>query len=605
MANTKNKLAKPCIALFLALLLCCSASMQTVLASESTLPEELPEGVEVTRISDDKYARAANETGVLYTLYTSSFPGGAPGKTDSFGNLTVTVSHMMLTGGVYKAAYCLDHELGYVSGGNHTTNGTTMDDINGLKRETIGFILSQGFQWSGSGYGNWWSPADNDKWLVTQLLIWAVMNGKITIDRTTHLITIPDSVRSDIVKISPRVNSPSSFVAYYDSLAKKLRDVRKIPSFCTYPEETIGGKDKLPAQALNEIVLKNNGSSFQATATDTNKVLGNYAKELTKPGLIPDVTLKVNANALTLSCSSDKTGQATVQYTPQGGSNAVIAWKYAPDPDSYQRFASVGSAVGSVKALISVQTDRTSPPPGLSILKIAEDGKLEGHQFGITGSDGSYYTFTTDKNGMIDLSSLPAYEQIPVLGEDGKPMVDGEGNPIMQQGPVIVYTAQEINVPDRYIVPPPQSFTMVNGVVTAENVALITAAAVTKTAVGHTADPEKLFNENLEHIAVIPLKDGRVIIKVQDENGEKLNVPYALEIVNGNQVYHAYTDGLNGAAMLTDFDISQAKKTAPSINLVGFFQDGAFVSVADREESEGQNDFDYTFDGTYFYPLKD
>lgn len=297
---------------------------------------------------------------------------------------------------------------------------------------------------------------------MTQLLIWAVMNGKITIDTKTHLITIPDSVRADIVKISPRVNNPSSFVAYYDSLAKKLKDARKIPSFCTYQEEPIK-PDTLPAQNPNRIELQDINGSFQKKVKDSNSVLSNFTDILTKPNLLPGVTVSVSGNEASFMTElEDQFLDGKFERNVPGGSDAVIAWNYSPDPTSYQRFASVGAATTAVKGQVSVRTGTSTPPPNSELLKISEDDIVAGISFTVTGSDGSSHTFTTNAEGKADLSSLPVYEKVPVIGEDGKPMTDDEGNPITQNGDPITYTVTE-QTPIRYVEPASQSFTPANG----------------------------------------------------------------------------------------------------------------------------------------------
>lgn len=407
-------------------------------------------------------AKAAPQTGTLYSIYTNSFPKGAPGNTGTWGNLSTCVSHAMQINGAYNAAYCLDKELGYQAGAGHTTTGTTIDDIRGLKRETIGFILANGFQWNS---GSIWSQTDNDHWLVTQLLIWAAKDGKITIDKATHQISVPKSIRSDIVKISSKVYSPSGFTAYFDSLVLKLEKVRKIPSFCSYPEETLDGV-KLAATKENALLLRNDSSGrYSWKEVDKNNVLSNYSAVLTKAGFIPEVTIFASGSTLSLSTNiAEKSGKNTASYKPNGGAGAVVAWRYAPDPSHYQRFASAAPATSEVKALLSIGADTAIPSGGPKITKWSEDGIVAGMQFGISGSDGSYYVRSTDSNGEIDLSDLPAYEKIPVLDDDGNPVIDEEtGEPVTEQGDLIVYTAQEINVPIRYVTPAPQSFNMASG----------------------------------------------------------------------------------------------------------------------------------------------
>ena len=88
---------------------------------------------------------------------------------------------------------------------------------------------------------------------------------------------------------------------------------------------------------------------------------------------------------------------------------------------------------------IKVKTDAVG---SAGLVKTSEDGKVEGIQFQITGSDGSSTTKTTDANGNIDIEGLPIYAA---------------------DGSKITYTATEINVPNKYVKPQSQTFTLTEG----------------------------------------------------------------------------------------------------------------------------------------------
>ncbi|WP_099205529.1 MSCRAMM family protein [Scatolibacter rhodanostii] len=76
----------------------------------------------------------------------------------------------------------------------------------------------------------------------------------------------------------------------------------------------------------------------------------------------------------------------------------------------------------------------------LKVVKIAEDGMIEGLEFRITSSDGEIdIVRKTDKNGEIVVPDLRVFDKDNVK---------------------IVYTAEEINVPEKYIKPEPQKITL-------------------------------------------------------------------------------------------------------------------------------------------------
>lgn len=601
MKSTKKRRCKCLAALVLALGVCVGAIPFTALADENKAIDE-QDGVEVTRIyNEDDVAQIDERTptsGTLYTLYTSSFPNGVPGYTSTWENLTVTVSHVMKINGVYKAAYCLDKELGYQSGAAHQPN-IGLSDIGVDKQEIIGYVLANGFQWNSSDY---WSQSDNDKWLATQLLIWAVKGGHASISTKTHLIGVDKSVRDDIVKVSAGVYNSSAFVAYYDSLVNAIQNARKIPSFCTYPEEKIiigSSAYTISAQTDNEIEIPD-GSTKKVN--DTNKVLSKWSSALTKSGLISGLTVAVNGNTISLTSSSAK-GSATVEYKPYGGSGALLAWQYSPDPTSYQRFATYEPNLASVKAKLTINT--TGQPEtgsGMKIVKISEDNIVAGMQFAVSGSDGSYRTYSTDSNGEIDLSDLPAYEEIPVTDDSGNPVLDETtGEPLTTRGALILYTAKEINVPERYVVPDPVSFYMSDSNATTLGIEAVQAAYATIAVLNGTYSPEELYYNNQQYAAVSVYKDNRAYIKIQNEKGLKLGVCYALRVTNGEQVYYGYTNP-DGILALNDFDITTTKN---GVELVGYFKGGEFTATEKYRGDADLASLSFSYDGTYFYPIEE
>ncbi|WP_322203088.1 MSCRAMM family protein, partial [Acutalibacter intestini] len=121
-----------------------------------------------------------------------------------------------------------------------------------------------------------------------------------------------------------------------------------------------------------------------------------------------------------------------------GGKGAVAVWQTS-DP-SQQDFATYNPAGGEpVRCYIKFKTDAVG---SAGLVKTSEDGKVEGIQFQITGSDGSSTTKTTDASGNIDIDGLPIYAA---------------------DGSKITYTATEINVPNKYVKPDSQTFQLTEG----------------------------------------------------------------------------------------------------------------------------------------------
>ena len=217
---------------------------------------------------------------VLYYVFKEDV-----GNTDSFGLVEQLPAKAILADGVYKAAYCLDSELMASNGVSYT-----WDTMDWAHKRLVGDVLALGFQYQGS---SGWSAegAENYKWAVCQLLIWAIQNGKITRD-TNGVPTFPAQVDADMQAAANHSYNPSGMMAYYNSLKADLIKLRKIPSFA--------GRTASSAQPIK---LSWNGSAYSATVTDNNGVLSRYSFS------IPGVTLSANGNSLSISASGISAGE--------------------------------------------------------------------------------------------------------------------------------------------------------------------------------------------------------------------------------------------------------------------------------------------------------
>ncbi|WP_322201206.1 SpaA isopeptide-forming pilin-related protein [Acutalibacter intestini] len=312
-------------------------------------------------------------------------------------------------------------------GGECSATGyhTWMDLTTG-NQETIGTILALGFQWNASGpYAA--RSDDSDKWLVTQVLIWETVAGNAFV-QANGLIGIKAGVDDDMQMISASAHNPTKFMQYYRDLKKRLNDYFKVPSFAS--------KEAAKAET---ITLRWDGSKYSATVTDSQGVLANYNFR----NAIPGVQAVANGNKLTLSSTEPiltvKTSSAVESSaSTAGGKGAVAVWRTSDR--NFQDFATYNADGGDpVRCYIKVKTDAVG---SAGLKKTSEDGKVSGIQFQITGSDGSSTTKTTDASGNIDIEGLPIYAA---------------------DGSKITYTATEINVPNKYVKPDSQTFTLTEG----------------------------------------------------------------------------------------------------------------------------------------------
>ncbi len=410
----------------------------------------------VSSSNGPRRAKGTQETGRLRVLYYTMDPDYTT-QTTTMGELCGVPAHsiIMADGKTQKAAYCLNQERGATEGYSYTWK----DAEESGQSDVIGTICALGYQYIGQPTGSpptpWGKGENNDRWLCTQLLVWAATNGYVKLG-SDHLISIDPAVDADMAKVTPRAYNPTGFSSYYATLKAKLLNFRKIPSFASYPAEK-----GLSATAAKTITLKWDGEQYSATATDRNGVLDNYNFRNALPG----VEITMSGNTMTLTSPeeiNEPKSSSAVTYRPQGGRNALAYWTPTNGDTSQQDFAVFTEGYDPVSAILTVRTGgEITKPAGL--VKTSEDGIVSGITFTISGSDGKSYVKTTDSAGQIDIEGLPVYKQEPLLDDSGEQMIDeitGEG--LTQNGDAIVYTVTE-QTPIRYVIPQSQTFTLTDG----------------------------------------------------------------------------------------------------------------------------------------------
>lgn len=426
---------------------------------EAPAEEIAAEGVPAFRLpGGNATTYSVGEHGTLRNLYYC-FPEDVTIHMDSIGDICGMPAHSLITGDgkTMKAAYCLNQERSAFNGTDYTWETA---EQNG-KTDIVGTIIALGFQYTGQPGGNpptpWGRGDSNDKWAVTQILVWAALNGHIFV-QANHLIGIEAMVDADMQRASQYAYNPSGFIGYYNNLKKKLKDFRQIPSFASYPDE-----GSLKATAVKPINLKWDGTAYTATVTDKNDVLKHFTFAETLHG----VSITKSGNTLSLSSAEEipvsKTSK-TVTYLPQGGRNAVACWRTSNHDSSQQDFAVFyADGYDPVNAVITVTTSGV-PTGEAGLVKISEDGIVDGLTFEITGSDGKSYTRTTSGGGRISLDGIPIYVEEPVLDGSGNPVLDElTGDALTTKGDRITYTAREVNTPIRYVIPASQTFQLYEG----------------------------------------------------------------------------------------------------------------------------------------------
>ena len=270
----------------------------------------------------------------------------------------------------------------YPSSYNHTIEP---DEIKAF----IGRIFQYGY--TGAISTSWRSQNEGGDKLAhavaTQYLIWETVVGERDSD-FNHVSTGGyDTIFSLLSTAHPLY---SKIVRYYSSMENSIQKHSKLPSFM---EKTSG--------RAQEIELEWNGEQYTAALTDNNDVLGNYTFAASESG----IDFAVNGNTLTITAKTAPSDSVTIMAAKQNSQRrGVITWtdEIIGSDGGIQDVVTYGESVNDpVKGFLKIKASYGST----KIVKISEDGKVDGIRFHISGN-GVSKDVTTGSNGEIQLDNL-------------------------------------------------------------------------------------------------------------------------------------------------------------------------------------------------------
>lgn len=267
-----------------------------------------------------------------------------------------------------------------------------MPDFNDLMtpqqmKRYIGRIMTYGYtggistQWrSQNAGGNKLAQA-----YATQLLIWETVAGERDADFRYIAPTDADAVREVIRDTHPL---REKIFAHYDAIVSNVQKHTKVPSFC--------------AKSLREartVTLEWDGSAYSAVLTDENGVLENHTFSA------DGVRCEVQGNKLLLTAEDAPTAPVTLTAEKKNSARCgVITWTDGQFGigSGLQDLVTYAETVNDpVVGYLKVEAGQGS----VKIVKTSEDGKIAGISFTVAG-DNFCENVTTDENGELQLNDL-------------------------------------------------------------------------------------------------------------------------------------------------------------------------------------------------------
>ena len=252
----------------------------------------------------------------------------------------------------------------------------------------LGRILQYGY--TGQISDSWKSQNAEDadtmsKAFATQLLVWETVVGER--DEYFNHVT-PKGYNAILEQVRGDHPLRNGIMNYYNAIASAVQQHTKMPSFLS----RTAGK----AQTVE---LSWDGSRYCAELTDNNGVIGNFNYS------IPGMNCVVSGNKLLITSNSAPTDKVTLTAEKKSSQRrGLIIWSdgaYQPG-DGNQDTVTFGQQVDDpVKGYINLMVSYG----GAKIVKVSEDGKVDGITFRIQGN-GIDKTVKTANGGVFQLDNL-------------------------------------------------------------------------------------------------------------------------------------------------------------------------------------------------------
>ena len=228
----------------------------------------------------------------------------------------------------------------------------------------------------------------NACYAATQLIVWQITMGFRSSATELNDKTYPMSGYSGTM--TEQYTRNKYLKAYYDGILSDMATHYTRPSFTAYT-----------ASAAKTFEMDYSGGRYTVTLTDTNRVLQNYA--VTVSG---GASVSVNGNTLTVSSVKPLNDEVTVKLNRRvpstDMSTGFLIWSVPGKENANQDMVSgVPADNDPVPAYLKVRTAAGSA----KIVKVSEDGKVDGITFRIQG-EGVDQTVKTTNGGVIQVDNL-------------------------------------------------------------------------------------------------------------------------------------------------------------------------------------------------------
>lgn len=343
-----------------ALLLAVSVIFGTMFA----LPVSAASGDTVTITFDYCYDSAGNIIKFQQTTVSDGYTVGTPGE---------ELCKIFADG---KEAYCIEPGHTLYSGNTLTEDGSTVwKNLGSAKQKAINLALLYGKPGSGKSL----SGTEDQKWVATQLIVWEFVSGcRNTADgyKCTNTKFIDGICAGGA---NPGVKS------VYNAISKSLANYSTVPSFAS-----------AIASKAETYEMKYSDGKYTLTLTDSNSILSDFSFKTTG-----GVSTSISGNKLTLTSSSPVNNAVTfnsAKAMPDVGKTVLVPYG---DTTLQDVISGVENDADPIRAYFKVKTSSGN----LKLVKTSEDGNVANIEFTVKG-DSYSKTIKTNSKGEFELTDL-------------------------------------------------------------------------------------------------------------------------------------------------------------------------------------------------------
>ena len=356
----KNILAKRNFTRITALLLVVAVIFGTMFS----LPVSAASGDKVTITFDYCYDSTGNTIKFQQTTVSDGYTVGTVGE---------ELCKIFADG---KEAYCIEPGHTLYSGNMLTESASTVwKNLGSAKQKAINLALLYGKPGSGKSL----SGTEDQKWVATQLIVWEFVSGcRSTSEgyKCTNTKFIDGICAGGA---NPGVKS------VYNAISKSLANYSTVPSFAS-----------AIASKAEPYEMKYSDGKYTLTLTDSNSILSDFDFKTTS-----GISVSKSGNKLTLTSTS--TVNDAVTFNSAKSMPSVSGTTLVPYGDASLQdvITGVENDADPIRAYFKVKTSSGN----LKLVKTSEDGNVANIEFTVKG-DGYSKTVKTNSKGEFELTDL-------------------------------------------------------------------------------------------------------------------------------------------------------------------------------------------------------